>query len=76
MSKDSQHVVSNSSKGGWDVKKSGSDRASKHFDTQKEAIDWAKSRAKNQKTELYVHGKDGKIREKNSYGNDPHPPKG
>ncbi|WP_413403240.1 DUF2188 domain-containing protein [Pseudoalteromonas sp. KJ71-7] len=75
MSKNSQHVVSNS-KGGWDVKKSGSERASKHFDTQAEAIQWAKGVAQNQKSELYVHGKDGKIREKNSYGNDPHPPKG
>lgn len=75
MSKNSQHVVSNAS-GGWDVKRSGSERASKHFNTQGEAIAWAKQVAKNQKTELYVHGKDGKIREKNSYGNDPHPPKG
>lgn len=75
MSKETQHVVSNS-KGGWDVKKSGSDRASKHFNTQEEAIQWAKGVAKNQKTELYIHGKDGKIREKNSYGKEPHPPKG
>ncbi|SIO06778.1 DUF2188 domain-containing protein [Salinivibrio sp. ES.052] len=75
MSKETQHVVSNS-QGGWDVKKSGSDRASKHFNTQEEAIQWAKGVAKNQKTELYIHGKDGKIREKNSYGKDPHPPKG
>ncbi|EGR0067682.1 DUF2188 domain-containing protein [Vibrio parahaemolyticus] len=75
MSKETQHVVSNS-KGGWDVKKSGSDRVSKHFNTQEEAIQWAKGVAKNQKTELYIHGKDGKIREKNSYGKDPHPPKG
>lgn len=58
------------------LKKSGSDRASKHFNTQEEAIQWAKGVAKNQKTELYIHGKDGKIREKNSYGKDPHPPKG
>ncbi len=75
MSNNSQHVLSNV-KGGWDVKKSGADRASKHFDTQDEAIQWAKTVAKNQKAELYVHSKDGKIREKNSYGNDPHPPKG
>nr|MDC2856665.1 DUF2188 domain-containing protein [Ningiella sp. W23] len=39
-------------------------------------MQWAKGVAQNQKSELYVHGKDGKIREKNSYGNDPHPPKG
>lgn len=27
-------------------------------------------------TKLLIHGKDGKIREKNSYGNDPYPPEG
>lgn len=75
MSKDSQHVVS-SSKGGWDVKRSGSDRSSKHFHTQNEAIQWATTVAKNQKTELYIHSRDGKIRDKNSFGNDPYPPKG
>lgn len=48
MSVKSQHVVSNS-KGGWDVKKSGADRASKHFDTQAEAVKWATELAKNQK---------------------------
>jgi len=72
MTKNSQHVFSNS-KGGWDVRKSGSERASKHFDTQREAIQWAKIVAKNQKAELYVHGKDGKIREKNSYASHPRP---
>lgn len=75
MSKQSQHVVSNVN-GGWDVKKSGADRASKHFDTQADAIQWAKEVARNQNTELYVHGTDGRIREKNSYGKDPFPPKG
>lgn len=75
MSVKSQHVVSNS-KGGWDVKKSGADRASKHFDTQAEAVKWATELAKNQKSELYVHGRDGKIRVKNSYGKDPFPSKG
>jgi hypothetical protein len=25
---------------------------------------------------LYIHGQDGRIRERNSYGNDPYPPKG
>ena len=27
-------------------------------------------------TELYIHGRDGRIRERSSYGADPHPPKG
>ncbi|WP_337264057.1 MULTISPECIES: DUF2188 domain-containing protein [unclassified Serratia (in: enterobacteria)] len=70
----SQHVV-RSAEGGWVVKKGGSQRATKHFDTQQEAIDWGREVAKNQEAELYIHGKDGQIREKNSYGKDPFPPK-
>lgn len=44
--------------------------------TQKEAIEAGKAIAQNQKSELIIQGKDNKIREKNSYGNDDFPPKG
>ena len=44
--------------------------------TQAEAIAIAKTIAQNQKSELVIHGKDGRIRDKSSYGNDPFPPKG
>jgi hypothetical protein len=44
--------------------------------TQAEAIAAATQIAKNQKTELYIHGRDGRIREKNSFGADSFPPKG
>jgi len=74
MSKKSQHVV-RSSDGGWDVKKGGSTRATKHFEKQQDAIDYGRKVARNQNAEFYVHGRDGRIREKDSYGNDPHPPK-
>lgn len=73
MSKVTQHVVPSDE--GWAVKKGGSDKASKRFDTQQDAIDWGREVAKNQKAEFYIHGRDGKIREKDSYGNDPCPPK-
>lgn len=74
MSKQSQHVVKNS-KGGWSVKSSGSSKARKNFDTQEKAINYGRKVAKNQKSELYIHGRDGKIRDKDSYRNDPNPPK-
>lgn len=74
MKKSSQHVVPAPS-GGWNVRKSGSDRATKHFDTKKDAIDWARQISKNQKTELVIHKRDGTIESKDSYGNDPNPPK-
>jgi hypothetical protein len=74
MKKSNRHVVPNLNDG-WSVRKSGSDRASKVFDTQDEAITYARERAKQEKTELYIHRKDGTIRQKDSYGRDPHPPK-
>lgn len=69
-----QHVVPSGDK--WSVRKSGSSRASGVFSTQDEAIREARVLAQRQGTELYVHGKDGRIRERNSYGRDTHPPKG
>lgn len=74
MSKRGQHVVPNGEK--WSVRRAGSSRASGTYGTQKEAVQRAKDIAKAQKTELYIHGRDGRIRERNSYGGDPHPPKG
>lgn len=73
--KKSHHVVRNPS-GGWDVKKAGSARASGHYKTQKDAIDSARKISSNQGSELYIHGRDGRIRAKDSHGNDPYPPKG
>lgn len=70
----SQHVVPKG--GGWAVKKSSAARASKLFDTQKEAITYGKTVAANNKSELFIHGRDGRIRERNSYGKDNFPPKG
>lgn len=69
-----QHVVP--SNGEWSVKKSNSNRATKNFDTQREAIAHAIKIAINQKSEVVIHGKDGQIREKNSYGKDAFPPRG
>ena len=74
MSKKGQHVVPNEGK--WSVKKAGAAKASSTHPTQSEAIKAATKVAKNQKTEVYIHGKDGRIRERNTFGNDPHPPKG
>ena len=70
----SQHVVPAGVE--WAVKKSNSDRVTKIFDSQREAISRAIKIAVNQKSEVVIHGKDGRIREKNSYGKDPFPPRG
>jgi hypothetical protein len=46
------------------------------FSTQQEAINKGRDIAINQQSELLIHNREGKIRDKNSYGNDPYPPKG
>ncbi len=74
MAKSSKHVVPSTS-GGWAVKNAGSSRASKVFTTQAAAATYARGAAKKAGTELFVHGKDGTIKERNTYGKDPFPPK-
>jgi len=76
MSLKSHHVVPNSDKGGWDVKRNGADRASVHTDNKQDAIDRAREISQNQGTEMFVHNKDGRISWRDSHGNDPYPPKG
>lgn len=70
-----QHVTHRPD-GNWQVKGAGNSKATAITSTQKEAIKIATNIARNQKSELLIHRLDGKIREKNSYGNDPCPPKG
>lgn len=63
-------------KGGWQAKGVGNTRATARTRTQQEAIDIARSIAKNQKSELLICGKNGQIRARDSYGDDSYPPKG
>ena len=58
----------------WAVKGEGNTKVTKITKTQKEAIDIAREIAKNQKSELIIQNTEGKIRSKDSYGNDPFPP--
>lgn len=73
--KKNQHVTPNGN-GNWQVKGAGNSRATAITSTQREAINIAREIAKNQKSELIVHGTDGRIRQKDSYGNDSFPPRG
>ena len=73
MSKN-QHVVPRQK--GWAVQTEGNSRATSVHSTQAEAADVARDIARNQKSEALVHGRDGRIRERRNYGNDPYPPPG
>lgn len=74
MPRKTHHVVPNP-KGGWDVKRGGAERSSGHFETKKEAVERAREISRNQRTELVVHNRDGKIAYCDSHGNDPYPPR-
>lgn len=69
-----QHVVPNQN--GWAVRGAGNSRVTKTANTQAQAIEIARSIAKNQGSEMIIHRSNGQIRERNSYGNDPFPPEG
>jgi hypothetical protein len=69
-----QHVVPHPD--GWAVKGAGSDKVTKVTKTQQESIQIARQIAQNQQSEILIHGRNGRIRERNSFGNDPFPPKG
>ena len=60
----------------WIVKGQGNERATSIHDTQAQAIDAARQIASNQQSELVIHRPNGQIRDKDSHGKDPHPPKG
>lgn len=67
--------VTPSSGGGCQVKGADNEKATTVTDTQKQAIKAAIPIAKNNKSEVIIHGANSKIRDKDSYGNDPMPPK-
>ena len=74
MARKTHHVVPDSD-GGWNVRRGGASRASGHFDTKREAEDFARVVSINQNSELLIHGRDGKIQRADSHGGDPCPPK-
>lgn len=74
MSNKNQHIVPHEGK--WAVKPEGGSKASSVHSTQRDAIDKAREIARNQGSELFIHGQDGRIRARDSHGRDPFPPKG
>lgn len=68
-----QHVVPHP--GGWGVRREGAQRPSSVHPTQSEAIDAARPIAQRDRGEVVIHRRDGTIRDRDSYGADPNPPK-
>jgi uncharacterized protein YdaT len=73
MAKKNQHVIPHNNK--WAVKGENNQKVTKTFDNKQDAVEYAKGIAKKQQSELIIHKGDGTIQDKNSFGNDPNPPK-
>jgi hypothetical protein len=76
MARGDVHVVPDPKGKGWKVTREGQKRAVAKTDTQAAADQRGRQVAKNSKVEYNLHGKDGRVREKDSYGNDPRRTKG
>ncbi|WP_336926719.1 DUF2188 domain-containing protein [Altererythrobacter palmitatis] len=74
VARKNQHVVPHTN--GWAVRGAGNSRVTSVHETQREATERARDIANNQSSEVLIHGRNGRIRERNSYGNDPSPPEG
>lgn len=66
------HVVPiTSTFGGWAVRLEGDKAVYSIHHTQGKAIEVAIALAEKEFSEVVIHGEDGRIRDKDSYGNDP-----
>ncbi len=74
MPNKNQHVVPHGKE--WAVKGAGNTKATSIHETQKSVIDAGRKISRSQESELFIHRKNGQIRDRDSYGNDPFPPKG
>lgn len=76
--KPQRRIVKPNPDGGWDVAARGAKRSSAHTDTQKEAIDRARTIVTNLGGgEVEIRGENGRIRDSRTVGggNDPLPPR-
>jgi hypothetical protein len=62
--------------GRWAVKREGTDQPISVHATQADAWNEARRQARADGSEAVLQGRDGRIRERNTYGNDPYPPRG
>jgi hypothetical protein len=74
MAKKNVHVTPHGDK--WAVMREGNKRASSLHNTQKEAEKAGRQAARKDKTEFFLHNRQGEIRQRDSYGSDPRSRKG
>ena len=69
-----QHVVPHG--GAWAVRGAGNSRVTSIHNTQAAAQAAARQIAINQQSDVVIHRPSGQIRDRDSYGHDPFPPRG
>ena len=73
MPKKDIHVVPRED--GWAVRREGAQRDSSHHARKSDAMESARDTARRERVEVVEHGKNGRIQDSDSYGNDPNPPR-
>jgi len=73
VNRNNVHIVRRDN--GWGTLREGGQRTTQVFETQAKAIQAGRQMARHGHGELLIHGQDGRIRARDSYGNDPCPPK-
>ncbi|CAM3103148.1 DUF2188 domain-containing protein [Cupriavidus taiwanensis] len=73
MPKKDIHVVPH--KDGWATRREGATRVGVVAPTKADALSIGRDQARRDKVELVVHGRNGRIQDSDSYGNDPFPPR-
>jgi hypothetical protein len=73
VTKGNPHVVPHGDD--WAVQREGNSKASSLHPTQTEAIEVGRRMAQQDHSELFIHRPNGQIRDRDSYGNDPCPPR-
>jgi Uncharacterized protein conserved in bacteria (DUF2188) len=73
MTKQNQHVVIHGED--WAVRGAGNSRVTSIHSTQGDAVDAARDIAQRRNSEVVIHRPNGQIRDRDSYGRDPNPPK-
>jgi hypothetical protein len=70
------HTVYSSGRDMWENKEEGNTTPLSSHRTKETAVDYGASLARSRRVEHFIHGRDGTIQSRNSYGNDPYPPRG
>ena len=76
MADDRNYWTQKRGDGKWESKREGAERASKVTDKQSESWKYSKQKARESRGEAVLKGRNGRIRERNTYRKDPFPPRG